>query len=141
MEQGYRPEETIFRLRFPAGKHAGLVVDMRPISVGEFLDIAEMSDINPQRMSATDLPKMRRLFEILAAGIIEWNLLDRDGQPVPPDVDGIRTQDLMLVMDLAGAWMEAVGDVPAPLEQPSPATRQSGVESLPMEPLSGSQAS
>lgn len=141
MERGWQPDETVFRLMFKDPKYSGLVVDMRPIEVGEFLDIAEMSDINPQRMRAEDLPKMARLFGIIAEGIIEWNMLDRKGEPVPATLEGVRRQDLTLMMALAESWMSAVGDVPAPLEQPSPAGRPSAVASLPMEPLSGSQAS
>lgn len=135
---GFRPEEDVYRLRFKDPKLDGLVVDMAGMEVGSFMELAGMADLDPKSFRPEDIPRIRRLFEIVAEGLIEWNLLDRNNEPVPADIKGLLAQKVPLVFAIVEGWMTAVGSVPAPLEQPSADGRLSAVASLPMEPRSAS---
>ena len=130
---GFKPERKRYRLKWAEDHELhGLVVEMRGLPVGVFLEMAEMSDLDPTNFSVEDMPKVTRLFEIVAGGLAEWNLLDDYDQPVPATSDGIMAQEFPLVMAIIEGWMEAIGQVPAPLGQPSTDGRLSEVASLPM---------
>lgn len=129
---GFKPERTRYRIR-GSGDLDGLLVEMRGISVGQFMEVAEMADLDPRNFSAAQLPQVRRLFDIVAGSLAEWNLLDDDGAPVPATYDGVMSQDFPLVMSIIEGWMEAIGGVPTPLDQRSSDGKPSGVAGIPME--------
>lgn len=80
-------------------------------------------------------------FGVLATSIVSWNLLGDDDQEIPRTVDGFYSLPADFIRELIEAWMQALVSVPAPLEHGSNAGGPSLAESLPMEPLSPSQAS
>ena len=48
--------------------------------------------------------------------LIEWNVLDPDGNPYPATGDGVtQVEDSSLITALMGGWIEAVVHPPAPL--------------------------
>jgi hypothetical protein len=51
--------------------------------------------------------------------IVEWNLDDHRGRPVPVTLDGIQGQDLALTIEISTQLIRAATGVPAPLPQPS----------------------
>ena len=52
--------------------------------------------------------------------IIDWNLLTRSGEQVPPSAEGARKHVSPRFMNvLMGAWVRAVAEVPDPLAVPS----------------------
>lgn len=97
---------------------------LRRISIGDLLDLVELAAVaerlqNDGRPSADDLAAIAPLFTMVANNIIEWNF--RDGNtPVDPTVDNVRKVDLMMMLEIVGGWMGALGDVPAPLDGASP---------------------
>lgn len=129
---GFKPERTRYRIR-GKGDLEGLLVEMKGISVGTFMEVAEMADLDPRNFSAADMPRVKRLFEIVADSLAEWNLLDDEDQPVPATHAGVMSQDFPLVMAIIEGWMEAIGGVPTPLDQPSADGKQSGGLSIPMD--------
>lgn len=131
---GFKPERKGYRLRFQGTDLDGLVVTMRGMAIGMFLEIAELSDINPERFTKDDLPMIRRLFELVAEHLMDWNLLADDDEPVPATLAGILTQEVPLVFTVVEQWMKAVGDVPGPLPQTSTDGRPLAVAQLPMDP-------
>lgn len=142
--RGFKPDRKRYRLRFEGDDLDGLLVVMRGLGVGEFFDLAEAAadaDFNSKAIRRDNVVQMRRLFELIAAGIVEWNLLDDDDQLVPPTVEGLMAQELDLVTTIAEQWMNAMAGVSGPLDRPSTAGVPSEVASLPMEPLSANQAS
>lgn len=131
---GFKPDRKRYRLKWGQGHELhGFEVEMKGLATGTFLELAELADIDPTRFTADDMPKVRRLFEIVGDGLAEWNLLDEDDQLVPATLDGILGQDFDIVMAIADGWMTAIGQVPAPLDQRSTAGRLSEVASLPMD--------
>lgn len=138
---GFKPDRKRYRLRWPPEHELGpsddnpegLVVMMRGISVGTFMEVAEMADIDPRHFTKDQLPQVKRLFVVVGEALAEWNLLDEDGAPVPATYAGVMTQDFPMVMSIIEGWMQAIGDVGAPLERPSADGKPSAALSIPME--------
>lgn len=125
---GYRPKRKIYTLEFDDPDLDGLIVKVRGLNTGQILDI------DTAREDGGD-EAIRGLLELLATQIVEWNVEDEEGQPVPATLDGIRAQELAFNMAIIDAWQNAVTGVPAPLEQPSTDGEQSMEASIPMETL------
>ena len=51
--------------------------------------------------------------------MIDWNLEDDDGNPVPANAEGMTMIPVELVNLMVGHWAEAVSDIPDPLEKTS----------------------
>lgn len=132
----YREERPTYKLVFE--DMDGLVVRVKSISVGKL-----------KKLSHTDLTTMTEdeshagmddLLAEFAKNLVEWNLDDEDGNPVPPTLEGIEERDLSFILKIIKAWMETVSGVP----QGSPLTPSSNVGlpypavSIPTESLSPS---
>lgn len=140
---GFRRQSRVYRLVWPEGHdNHGLEVRMRPLSIDELARIGGMADLDLTRDSGPEaqaaLDDMLRLF---ADKLIGWNLDDDQGDEVPATFEGVRAQDLDFVLELVDAWMTAAAGVDSPLSDGSTAGGTSVAESIPMVPLSASQAS
>ncbi len=83
-----------------------------------------------------------RQLEEFGDALIEWNLEDEDGKPIPCTRDGLFSIDNDLALALATEWMDRLGgkvDESGPLPQSSPSGEPSLVASVPMEALSDPQ--
>lgn len=136
---GFKPERTAYRLKFEDPTYAGFVCVMGALSVDGLLEVAELSEIDAQNPSAEDFPKIRRLFGLVAEGLIEWNLLDQEDQPVPATLKGLTSQEIPLAFAIVEGWMQAAGGVPGPLPPTSGGGKPSEVASLPMDVESPNQ--
>ena len=76
-----------------------------------------------------------------AGALVSWNLEDEDGEPIPADLAGVLSNDFDLNLELIGAWLDAASGAATPLGRPSTSGSPSLEASLPMDPLSPSQAS
>lgn len=129
--------ETVARLVFPDGRYEGAEVFARiSLSIGEYFAVLAVRD------GDTEQPKQyaEAMFRAFAPYVVRWNLT-RDGAPVPCDFDGLWSIDRELARQICLAWQRAVERVADPLGQPSSGGRPSAELSMPMEPLSESQAS
>lgn len=131
---GYRPKRKIYDLDFTGTEYDGLKVTVRGVSTGQALDI------DAARVDGGD-EAMRGMLELLAEQLVDWNIEDDDGQPVPANLDGLRAQDIGLNLAIVNAWQTAMAGVPAPLESGSTSGEPSLVASIPMETLSPPQSS
>lgn len=131
------------RLEFGQDQFDGLEVRMRSISIDQFVELNTLVTSGGKLLeeSAEAAEARTRMYELLASGIVEWNLDDEAGVPVPATVDGLRAQDAAFVIALAHAWLSAVAGVPAPLGGPSPDGQPSEEPSIPMEVLSPNPSS
>ncbi len=80
-----------------------------------------------------------RQLEEFGDALIEWNLEDETGQPIPCNRAGLFSIDNDLALTLAREWMDRLGgkvDESGPLPQSSPSGEPSLVASVPMEALS-----
>ena len=116
---GYRRQRKVFRLRFE--DEPGLEVHVYSVPLGTITGMLDMvKDLSAEgvrRGGAEVLAQVDELFGVFVGALKEWNLELEDGTPVPATVDGLKTQDLDFCLELVLAWMEAVGDVSAPLKR------------------------
>ena len=139
---GYTRKRRVYRLRFEDEELDGLVVKVRSASVGRLLEFMRyLAGISNDDLTAEDVERFANLFEMFAEVLVEWNVQDEDGEPVPATLEGVRTQDADFVMGIMRVWFQAVTTAPAPLPATSSDGGPSVVPPLPMEPLSPSRAS
>lgn len=147
---GFLPEETIYKLMFD-GDLQGLEVRARTIPMGTLTLMTTLADrvgsIEPGKLTADQMGAVNELLQGFDDALVDWNLERRDkagaAVAVPATIEGMRTQDPVLMMTIVKGWFDAVAGVAAPLEPGStsggstPVTGRSFPESgLPMEPLS-----
>ena len=51
--------------------------------------------------------------------LLDWNVQDRKGKELSPDWKGVQKAPQRFLSMVINNWMEAVTDVPAPLDEPS----------------------
>ncbi|HEU0072481.1 MAG TPA: hypothetical protein VFS30_00580 [Dehalococcoidia bacterium] len=102
---GYQIPETIASLQFE-GKHDGLVI--RASLDAPFGTALRFEELNKDTdRSAEDV---RALMQEFAKFLIEWNIRDRNNDPVPADFDGLMSLPVNFVVDLMAAWSRAMAD-------------------------------
>lgn len=127
---GYVRQRRVFRLRFEDPDMAGLVVRARSISLGQFLDVVGLRDADPRQMARTDLDK---LFAAFAGALLDWNLEEPEGTPVPATLEGLHGLEPDFVMAIIAAWLDAMAGVARPLGAASSNGDRSLEASMPME--------
>lgn len=139
---GYRRKAKLYTLRWAEGHELhGLEVTCKDLTVERMLALVRLSAGFRGDMEAK-LAGAEKLFREFARYLVEWNLEDGDGDPVPATYDGIAAQDLDFVIDLVSTWIDAVASVDTPLPQNSNGGQPSAPAlSMPMEPLSPSPPS
>lgn len=140
---GFAVPRTVFGLTFADEQYAGLVVKVRALSLQEALDGFDMQwAADNDTDFATRKAKLDELHHHLVDHLVEWNLQEEDGTPVPPTFEGLRSLEPPFTAVLVTAWLRGRTAVSAPLEQPSDGGAPSELEaSIPMENLSESLAS
>jgi hypothetical protein len=115
---GYEPPSTGLKLDFSETQYAGLEVTMGPLSLGQLLEIEELSEKEGTRGLVT-----------LFVDVLEsWNVT-RQGDPVPADLAGVLSQDPDFVLAIINAWQRNVASAPPPLPDGSDSGGNSGEES------------
>lgn len=129
--------ETVAKLVFPDGAYEGAEVFARcSLSIGEYLDFLAVRDAPADEVR----PWIEALYGAFARYLVSWNLT-KNGEPVPCTVEGLLSIDRELVRAIIRTWQDTAVDVTGPLGRPSSGGRPSAELSMPMEPLSESQAS
>jgi len=130
---GYRRSPKAYRLKFEDPDLAGLEVTARSLPLGDFLKVAELAGTG----AGNGMKSAGQLFAAFASALVEWNLEDDDGQPVPATLEGVHSQELDFMMTVVMAWIQAMSAVDTPLPGGSPNGVPSALApSLPMEPRS-----
>jgi hypothetical protein len=143
---GYKRSSKVYNLAFDDdGEFAGLEVRVRSMSVGKVRTFLKLRSSLREGESddAQAATAMDETFNMFAGCLLSWNLEDDAGFPVPATREGIDAQDVDFIMAVISAWMETMTGVPeqGPLDTPSSDGAPFPVGSIPMEPLSRSQAS
>lgn len=132
---GYVRDST-YKLVFPEFSDDdgnALEIRVKPLSVGKWLAVVN-NDLEHEE-----------LLDLFTEHLAWWNLeqRDQDGKvaPVPANREGVRSQDVMFILQLINMWADRIGNVSDPLPETSSGGRPSLEASLPMEPLSESLAS
>lgn len=126
---GYRPKRKIYTLDFEGDEYQGLEVRIRGLNTGQVMDI------DAARADGGDAAIVAML-QLMAEQLVEWNVEDDNGQPVPTTFEGVRSLDIDFNWAIIDAWQTAAAGVPAPLESGSTSGEPSLVASIPTEVLS-----
>ena len=96
------------------GNYAGTsAVCSRALSLGVYLDMTRNDeDRTPQEVMAANTSLLRRFGREI---LLEWNLDDRDGNPLPASEEGIMAIPMVLSGALFMQWQGALTGVGAPL--------------------------
>jgi hypothetical protein len=144
---GFKRKPKIYRLDFTDTALDGLTVRAHSAPIGLFMQLGtladelEGSDDNTDTGMTAMLRTIQELVDLFAQVLVSWDLVDDDDQPVPATAAGLLTLDVEELMFIITAWQNAVAAVAPPLPDASNAGSPSLAVSMPMEPLSASQAS
>ena len=125
----YVPNRTTYKLVFEDPAYDGLEVSAYAGSIGQYLDIAKLADLDlTPPYSAEDLEPVFALFEAFAGKpaddrgpaakgvLVSWNIEQPKGRKVPATVAGLRSLEITLAMAIINAWMNAVAGTALPLD-------------------------
>lgn len=141
---GYRRKGTVFKLIFEDPEMEGLIVKARNPSMGDMFEVMNfrnLSGINRKNISSEDMIRIREMFEFFGKFIVEWNLEDEQGNPVPCDVQGLLSQDLAFVFPIITTWLGALQGIDNPLKEKSNGGLPLEVGEIPTETLLGNLVS
>lgn len=140
---GFRPEKTIYRLKFEDDQFRGLEVSVKSMSLKGFFEMAGDFDAASGGSKSEEevFTASQRLFSNFTKSLVHWNLEDEDGNEVPRTLDGLQSQEMGFVIMLISTWMQAISSVPDPLSPSSNGTRLSLEDSMMTAPVSLSRAS
>lgn len=133
---GYRREKKILKLTFADGEFEGLEVRVKALSVDGLMTLTKLNE--PLKDTVKSMEMLEELFRFLADRLLSWNLEDDEAEegvfvPVPATMEGVKRQDLEIIMAVVEAWMDVVARIDAPLDAGSSSGETSPVLSLPME--------
>jgi hypothetical protein len=100
---GFRLNRT-YVLEFE-GALAGAEVKIRSTSVGVLLELRDASS-------------EKRVAELLASHLVEWNLENEIGDPIPLTVEGVLSLEGVVLGRIAREWYRAASGLTAPLDDP-----------------------
>lgn len=148
MAEGFRPPENNAEIRFEEGhEYHGMTLtlsldvgadkmfamietsdkaaeDTKDRKANDALPEDERMELTP-RLSQGDLRRMYEEFGDMA--LVEWNVEDKHGEPVPATGEGLLTQSFTFIAFILKQWVEATS-VDAPLEDDSQSSPTSLVE-------------
>ncbi|PXY27437.1 hypothetical protein [Prauserella muralis] len=144
---GFTPKRTVLKLSFSESDYDGFEVRIRKMTVEDaylFDDLTGWEkDIKAGHVSREQAQeRIDRMHRRMIECILDWNLEDDDGQPMPVTVESIRAQEPEFFWVLVRAWIRANSIVvDGDLKDSSPSGDPSAEASIPMEELSESLAS
>ena len=107
VRKGFRIPEKTALITFEDTDYDGAEIQLRlSVSFAQFIALREAAQ-------GEDQEGMARLFGENV--LMEWNLEDDAGQPIPANGDGMLAIPLELTNLVVQHWVEAVAGVPAPL--------------------------
>ena len=98
----------------------------------------DLAELTVSKVTPEDGQRIKDAFSFFAQFLVEWNLEEEDGTPIPCTPDGLLAQEYELVIAIINAWVSAVHNVSPSLKERSNDGMRSVVESIPMETLSES---
>ncbi len=122
-----------YRLSFSDERLAGLQVVIRSVSIRRRIAFNKIRFTLPTTNEEADR-YVSDIYAELADRLVEWNLRDEYGNPVPLTVDGLMDQHDYVTEAIVKAWVEVIDAQPkkeAPVENPT--SRDFDPSEIPME--------
>lgn len=136
---GYVRQSTLSLTFDESTEFDGLRVRVRRPSIRQVTDWYSLDTKDDSANLAVD--KIGQAVQLLAALLVDWNLEDEQGIPVPVTAEGVWSQDAPLIGRILGEAMKASLGVSAPLADSSLSGVPFPEASIPMEASSPSQPS
>jgi len=139
---GFRRERKIYKLRFADPELGGLIVRMRPAPVRAILNATKLAGFasDPGSIDTEGLDALASMFRDFADALVDWNLLDNGGEPVPATFDGVCGEDAEFIFRLFAVWTEKSSGVSQNLDQTSNGGGSLDLALIPVELSSTSPA-
>lgn len=144
---GFRPEPTLYKLKFVDAQYNGLEVTCTSLSVEAFESVVGLAASAAEALKSKEEGKTDSnagtsvgiLLDRFSEALVEWNI-DREvntgiWEPVPATRAGVGTQQLDFILMLVNQWMEAIAGVSSDLGKGSPSGETVQGLSTMMEPL------
>lgn len=126
----YDYDRPVIRTVFePPSPLAGLTIRLYGPTVDSYILLDSLADDSTPAA-------VEQMCDILGPLLIEWDL-KQNGEPVTADLAGLRSLDVFLGQRITRELINAIGQVPDPLAQPSSDGNDSLAGSIPMETPSG----
>jgi hypothetical protein len=125
----FQRKRKTYRLDFSGTEYDGLVVNVRGLTTGEYLELVTLTGSTSETNNETE-----KLLKLLATHLVSWNLQEGE-DPVPASYEGVVANDLAMNMFIINAWTDAMVSVSAETEKKSLPGDPSLVGSIPMETL------
>lgn len=130
---GFEVKENVQKLVFTDPSFEGLEVRVALIPLDELTAAASLARIDPKDVTPEDVAKVTQLHDAFAGALRGWNLT-RKGEPVPATLDGVKSLDLVFVLQLIAPWI-ANSAVVAAEEEAARADVEAALPTLPVESL------
>jgi hypothetical protein len=148
----YTRKSSVFKVMFEEPHpFAGLTLCTRSLRIAEFAEFGiTMEQLGkPLDGSGTGMfDGVSALTELLdsaramfADALVSWDMIEEDGTPTPPTVEGVNLLEDMEFLNLVGEWLKAIGTPGDSLGKDSSSGETIPELSALMEPLSASQVS
>ncbi len=121
------PKRTAL-IQFEDGEYAGAEVRCS-------LDVPMRTLLTFKRMAGGEVDQVERGYELFGKQmLIDWNLEDDEGQPIPCSTDHFMEQPLAFLNAVTAQWIEAVTGVPKDSNETSANGSTLAAASVPTEP-------
>ena len=139
---GFLAPRRTYSLEFEGDEFDGLIVKVRPPTVGEALDNMDLAWMTDDTLTEKDrLDRLHSLYALFSTRLVSWNVEDETGTPVPATLDGLLTLDNDFGIRIVRSWLFETSMVPRPLDTGSPSGVPSVELSIPMDETSDALAS
>lgn len=113
-KRGFTLPKHTARLQFEGDYEGAEVVVSLDLSFGLVLDAQQLADNSDPQLLGSIFDRFN------AEALIEWNLLDDEGNPIPTHPDGLKTIPFAFATLILTNTTAAIGEISPPLESPSP---------------------
>lgn len=127
----FKRKRKIYNLDFEGTEYDGLMVKVRGLTTGEYLDLISLTAPEDEGSKETE-----ELLKLFASHLLSWNLEDDETEDaVPTTYEGVRSNDFAMNMAIVNAWTAALVSVPEKTEKKSDSGSPVLVESIPSQAL------
>lgn len=139
---GFRPEPTIYSIKFEGTSMEGLHVRASACTVDEYNRMLRNAVESGDGITKESVDANEWMYQLFANHLVSWDLEDYiTGEPVPTTLDGIVSQERSMISEILRGWQIALVSVPKILQKPSPNGETSLEQSLGLGNASVSQSS
>lgn len=115
----YVVPRTVLKLVFVDAEYEGIEVRVKKLSVGEAFRATDLRWQNPTDTIEDIKAHLAELHTMFVDHLVDWNLTEEGGTPVPQTFEGLRGLEGEFVGLLMGTWLDSVHGVSRPLPKPS----------------------